>query len=325
MKNKIYKIFTVVVMLSLMFSLVCVNASAFERENSFIDCPGDSDDFGVTAAPYAIYGPDYVLIPLGDIGSISSGVSTPNYFCELTVLNYFLGANARGNVVSPSGLYSSSDYEKLRYLEFFYDDLSSSTSLKSLGIYPVGIESDLIFYSGHVYVRENEPGLSYSCNFSYSFVDSSYFSDFHYRLFVACYFDDYNPYDTTEAPELVDSIWDLEQRLDYLDDGYNSLYVRFEDLQYHNQQLELNYHNLINDFETLDYLYEKLKFEQKNVDVLDKVFTGTAQGFVTIIQGVSGLGYTVGGVDVTVGGLLVVSLLAAVFVFIIRFFFGGNK
>ena len=110
MKNKIFKIFTVVVMLSLILSLGCIDAFAFERD-SYVDIPGDDDYQGVTCAPDSIYGDDYALIYCGDIcGTYGWGGEPSVSFKDLSVLNRFLGEVARGLFVSPTGQYSSSDY-----------------------------------------------------------------------------------------------------------------------------------------------------------------------------------------------------------------------
>ena len=129
MKNKIYKILTVVVMLSMILSLGCVSASAFERENSYVDIEGDDDFLGVTCAPGSIYGDDYALIMCGDIcGTYGWGGYPSDGFKDISYLNCFLGEVARGKFVSPLGMYTSSDYKTLNYLEFFVYDISLKPS-----------------------------------------------------------------------------------------------------------------------------------------------------------------------------------------------------
>ena len=71
---------------------------------------------------------------------------------------------------------------------------------------------------------------------------------------------------------------------------------------------------------------ERDLFEKENANAIDEIFTGTAQGLLSIIQGVSGLGYTTaGGTTVTIGGLLVVAILGAVIVFFLKLILGGGS
>ena len=301
MKNKIYKILTVVVMLSMILSLGCVSASAFEREDSYVDIEGDDDYLGVTCAPGSIYGDDYALIMCGDICDTYGWGGDPTYaFKEISLLNRFLGEVARDKFVSPLGMYTSSDYETLKYLEFFVYDRWNG-DLYSQGIYPVGLESDLILGNGHVYVREVSPGVEYTWNFSTLFADSCYFAVEHHYLVVACYFDDFNPYDTIDVPDLVYSKWDLEQRVDYL--------------------------NVLSDTqcEKIVELNEKLLIYSSNADV-DDLFTGVSDGLLTFITGIGALGFTSSnGVSITISSLVTLAVLGAFLVFILRMIFGGGK
>lgn len=302
MKNKIFKIFTVVVMLSLILSLGCVDAFAFERYGTFIDVPGDDDYYGVTCAPGSIYGDNYALIFCGDIcGTYGWGGEPFIPFKDLSVLNRFLGDVSRGLFVSPTGKYSSSDYETLKYLEFYVFDRWNG-NLRSLGIYPVGLESDLILDDGNVYVREVSPGAEYTWNFSTSFADSCYFAVDHHCLVVACYFDNFSPYDDIkDAPDLIQSYKDLEQRVDWLDE--------FSDRQA-DEIIELN---------------KKLLDYANNADV-DDLFTGVSDGLLTFITGVGSLGFTSpNGVSITISSLVTLSVLGAFLVFILRMIFGGGK
>lgn len=308
MKNKIYKILTVVVMLSLILSLVCVNASAFEREDSYVDIEGDDDYQGVTSAPGSIYGDDYALIMCGDIcDTYGWGGYPSDSFKDIFPLNRFLGDVARDKFVSPLGMYTSSDYETLKYLEFFVYDIWNGR-LYSKGIYPVGIESDLILGNGEVFVREVLPGEEYSWWFATPVADSCYFSVEHHALVVACYFDDFNPYDTIDVPDLVYSKWDLEQRVDYLNDlsdTQSDIIVELND-----KIVELN---------------EKLLIYSSNADI-DDLFTGVSDGLLTFITGIGALGFTSpNGVSITISSLITLTVLGAVLLFILRMIFGGGK
>lgn len=308
MKNKIYKILTVVVMLSLILSLVSINASAFEREDTILDLEADYDFEGVTCAPGSIYGDDYALIICGDICDTYGWGGDPSYpFKDISMLNRFLSDVGRGNFVSPAGQYSSSDYETLKYLEFFIYDVWNGR-LYSQGIYPVGIESDLILGSGNVYVREVSPKLEYSWWFSSSVADGCYFSVDHNLLVVACYFDDFNPYDTTDAPSLIQSTFDFEQR-------YNDLYERY----CRESEISENFR-----LEIIE-LNKKLLDYANNADV-DDLFTGVSDGLLTFITGIGALGFTSpNGVSITISSLVTLAVLGAFLVFILRMIFGGGK
>ena len=320
--NLVYKIITVVVVSILVFSLACINVSAFEREDSYIGITGDYDDTGLTSAPGSIYGPGYALINCDDICGIYGWGGEPSaFFKDLDPLNRFLGDVARGNFVSPSGEYTSSDYGTLKYLEFFVWDRWNDR-LYAKGIYPVGIESDLIL-SGEIYVREVIPGSQYSWLFNTFVADACYFAVDHHCLIVACYFDNVGPYDDiTDSPKLIQSHEEMQHRLDSIDNDYNSLALRYGDLRDNYDLLQSNHETLQSNHEALQYSYNKLKFEYESADAIDEVFSGTANGFITIIQGISGLGYSNGNVNVTIGGLITICVLAAVFVFVIRLIFG---
>ena len=327
MKNKIFKIFTIVVMLSLILSLVCVNASAFERENSYVDIEGDEDYQGVTCAPGSIYGDDYALILCGDICGTYGWGGEPSSipFKDLSVLNRFLGDVSRGIFVSPTGKYSSSDYETLNYLEFYSLDRWNG-DLYSLGIYPVGLESDLILANGHVYVREVSAGAEYTWNFSTSFADSCYFAVDHHCLVVACYFDDFTPYDDPDdAPPLIKYYYDFDQQLTLEKQVSEQRLNIINDLKYQRDELVMERDALIIECEVLDFKYNKLLYEEKNYDFIGLIFTGPAAAIVNSIQDLSGLGfdYNHDNVnDLTIGGLFVVALLGAFIIFLLRLVFG---
>ena len=313
MKNKIYKIITVVVMLSLILSLVCVNASAFEREGSLVDIEGDDDWKGVSCAPGSIYGDDYALIRCGEvISNYGWGDSPYSFFKTLVPLNRFLSDLDRDLFVSPESIYTSSDYDTLKYLEF-YSYNSFHDKLTTLGIYPVGLETDLSLNYGNIYVRETIPGLEYSWQFSSLFADECYFSDYPVELVVACYFDDCSPYDNiTDAPELIQTYEDLLHRVDDDGENYDDLMERYQGLLQDYFDVDKERQALIYECEAIDYKYQKLLFEKENNKVIDIIFTGTTSAIVTSIQELSGLGfdYDADGVnDVTIGGIFVLAVL----------------
>ena len=99
-------------------------------------------------------------------------------------------------------------------------------------------------------------------------------------------------------------------------------------LEHEKNSLETNISKLETDISKLETDISKLKsyaFELENSNALDELFTGTSQGILTIIRGVADLGYTTtSGLSVTVGGLLVVSILGAFIVFVLKIIFGGK-
>lgn len=314
MKNKIYKILTVVVMLSLILSLVTVNASAFEREN-YIDTLGEYDDDGVTSCPGSIYGPDYALIRCGEvIPNYGWGDSPYSLFKTLVPLNRFLSDLDRDLFVSPESTYTSSDYDTLKYLEF-YSYNPFTYKLTTLGIYPVGLETDLSLNYGNIYVRETIPGLEYSWQFSPLFADECYFSGSPVELVVACYFDDYSPYDNiTDAPKLIQTYEDLFHRVDDDGENYDDLMERYQRLLQDYFEVDKEREALISECEAIDYKYQKLLYEKENYKFLDIIFTGTTSAIVTSIQELSGLGFDYnqdGTNDVTLGGIFVLAILGA--------------
>lgn len=319
-----YKILTVAVMFSLILSIVCVSASAFEREN-YQDITGDFDEYAETKYPFSIFGDGYALINCGDIcKNYGWGGDPGSPFIPIGQLNNFLYEEAHDHFVSPSGLYDSSDYGTLNYLEFFIRDLSSD-KLYSKGIYPVGIESDLIFEQD-MYVREVSPREEYHFQFSSFLADSCYFSAAHYALIVACYFDDCTPYDDiNDAPSLIKDYYDFDQQLTYEKQVSEQRLNIINDLKYQRDALVMERDALIIECEVLDFKYNKLLYEEKNYDFIGLIFTGPAAAIVNSIQDLSGLGfdYNHDNVnDLTIGGLFVVALLGAFIIFLLRLAFG---
>ena len=347
-----YKILTVAVMFSLILSIVCVNASAFERE-TYQDITGDFDEYAETKYPFSIFGDGYALINCGDIcKNYGWGGDPGSPYIPIGQLNNFLYEEAHDHFVSPSGLYDSSDYGTLNYLEFFIRDLSSD-KLYSKGIYPVGIESDLIL-NYEIYVREVSPREEYHFQFSSFLADSCYFSAAHYALIVACYFDDCTPYDDiNDAPSLIKYYYDFDQQLESAQDYaaeltaeneglYDQIYLLESDissLQADVISYAQKYYGVLSDYENLiverdaiigerdafEFLYNKLLYEEKNYDFIGLIFTGPAAAIVNSIQDLSGLGfdYNHDNVnDLTIGGLFVVALLGAFIIFLLRLAFG---
>ena len=345
-----YKILTVVVMISLILSIVCVNASAFERESYYSDITGDFDEYAKTNYPFSIFGDGYALINCGDIcGNYGWGGDPGSPYVPIGQLNNFLYEEAHDHFVSPNGLYDSSDYGTLNYLEFFIRDLSTD-KLYSKGIYPVGIESDLIL-NHEIYVREISPREEYHFQFSTFLADACYFSAAHYGLIVACYFDDFTPYDDiNDAPELIltneqqlESFRSYAAELTAENEGlYDQIYLLESDISSLQEDVisyGQKYYAVLSDYENLiverdaiiaerdafEFLYNKLLYEEKNYDFIGLIFTGPVAAIVNSIQDLSGLGfdYNHDNVnDLTIGGLFVVSLLGAFIIFLLRLAFG---
>lgn len=318
--NKIYKIITAVVMITLFFSIATVNASAFEHEyedGGYVDIFGDQDgdEFG------SIYGPDYVLLrcEFFDAYGFESEVD-PEYFTQVWELEVFLSELEDGSFVSPNGDYSASDYTQLKYLEIFLLN-PSNARLLSCGIYPVGIESTLILPSG-IYVHEFYPSITYAfgCNYDI-FEQYSYGIGLDSFFVVACYFDDCSPYDGfyNKAPDLIENLETLEGYIQRLEENNRDLSIELNtEKAVHEQR--------VNDLlEELEAAESKL-FEMENANALDQVFTGTSQGLVSLIREVAKLGYSPSpGVNITIGGLLTIGVIAAFVAALIGIAFGGKK
>ena len=371
--KKIYKIFGIILMLSMILSIVSVNVSAFEKEVQYDEILGDQDDSPPYYSCASIYGEDYILLNCGNILALNCGSTDFENFYNLDVLNDFLYQYSIGVVESPYGsyLYSSLSGTTIEYLEFFILGTSRSGSipkLESLGSpYRVG-DGSAVYYDSTLIVDEIEACREYRYKFTYNYWDSLYFSEDRVEyLVVAIYMNGYSPFDEVNdlnhrLEETEDNykdivadkdsiIDDLNHRIQSIDDNYkdalaakdteiNVLTQRWNDeisdrlkLEYDfntlntsYESLKSDYYNLIDEYNDLNLIYNDLRFDKETADMIDELFTGVSKSVVTIISGISSLGYSPKpGVNVTVGGLITVALLGAFLLFILRLVFGGSR
>ena len=283
-----YKILTAAVSLSLILSLVCVNALAFDN---FDDIPGVKDDF------VNVYADDYVVLNCGTIDNLhyeNSHSLDIEEFTTLYQVSAFLDYICCG---SPFELPDGISYESstVCYLEFFLLNRDDG-SLESLGIFKMGQSNAALFGSGF-FVNELWVDQRITYNTSEDFLD---LYDPDSLLLTACYLDGFSPYDGVNVDELQNTIEYLEYALD------QERTVSERRLQLL-QELRLSY-------DELQFNYNKLTYESGNRDDLDLIFTGTTSAIVSSIQGLSSLGfdYNRDGVnDVTLGGILVLAILGA--------------
>lgn len=309
MKNKVYKIIIVVVMLSVLLSSACVNASAFENvEGGYVDIYGDQDSDNANGS---IYGDGYALINCGCVCDMDLPYYVNSGFGRLNDLDDFLESLEYGTFVSPNGLYDSGDYDTLKYLEVF---ALCNGKLASYGVVPVGLRAS--YFLGHAYyLKEIIPGVSYEFNADWSVKDSCYFSPpgFHYSIVVACYFDDFSPYD--ELRPMPELIADKES----LKESFDSCEAERRDLIQQVTDLEIVYEQRVAD------LRREIFDLRNNADIPD-LFTGISDSLLTFVLGIGGLGFTTpNGVSITISSLITLAVLGAFLVFILRMIFGGGK
>ena len=283
-----YKILTAAVSLSLILSLVCVNALAFDN---FDDIPGVKDD-GVN-----VYADDYVILNCGTIDNLydasTHSIDLEEFSTLYRVSDFLMHVNSGLSFDLPEGL--SYEARGVCYLEFFLLHRDDG-SLSSLGIFKTGDSSAALFGSGFwVYEYIVDQVITY--NTSEDFLDRY---DPDSLLLAAFYFEGFSPYDGVNVDELQNTIEYLEYALD------QERTVSERRLQLL-QELRLSY-------DELQFNYNKLVYESGNRDDLDLIFTGTTSAIVSSIQGLSSLGfdYNRDGVnDVTLGGILVLAILGA--------------
>ena len=162
MKHKnIYKILTVAVMVSLILSLVAVNASAFYRvEGGFSALPGDTDDGTVRYNEY------YIAVNCGQLGTLydaSPGSYDLTSFVPLTDLKHVLSGLNNGCLLSPNGEF---DYDGRSYevVQFYVNRTSGGQkALSPIGAFDMG-NNNALFYSCGLRVFEScvDEEISYS-------------------------------------------------------------------------------------------------------------------------------------------------------------------
>ena len=337
MKKK-YKILTLVFTVIFLVSVVTVNAAAFEREpGGYVDIAGDSS----RENPYdSVYGRDYAIIYIGNVLDVLSQYYLEELYLydlqELTPLNDFLRTAENGEFYSPwSGelLYDSITVE---YLEFFV--MEEDCHLQKLGVHKIG-EDYISDYCGYVFA---------DCSYLYANGDTLFlggiredlysgFVDLIYEpagLYVACYFNGFTPYDElfpgqTGVAALNQQISSLKEQIISQEMQIEGLLIQNTELQTENSDLQSENNSLSKACsEAIDRsnYYYSLWFEKENANALDEILTGTAQSILIFVRGVADLGYSPApGVNVTIGGLLTVSVIGAFVLFILRLVFGGSK
>ena len=366
MKNKkIYKILTVILLTVTMFSIVCTNVSAFGKLNNCIaDIPGeheyDTPYYSIYNDDYALIDCGRIDHELTHVPG--ENVSWDS-FVTLPRLQAFLSDMSDENAKYGKS-YSKSDLNYVEFLVL--DDYTGmfvhSGDILEVGetqskYFQSGIRVlDRITW-------QNELRFSFMTkfidNYYYHYEQPFGVPEWSYSLYAVCYFGDYNPYGISdaEAGELRQQIADLsieisklQAQIKYYEENENSnsaivesLRIQVNELTASKQLLEATVSNQNTTIKELsgdkivleqekrelsDYInvLEKDLFEKENSNVIDELFTGTAQGLLTLIQGVTGLGYTTaGGTTVTVGGLLVVTVLGSVIIFFLKLVLGGGS
>ena len=337
MKNKkIYKIFTILVVLSVVMSLLCVNVAAFEREENYDDIPGEHVSGG------NIYGQDYVLINCGDIASDFN--TAPNLsggmFASITNLNSFLNSVDSGSFTSPNGLYTYTSLDSLKYVEFLFFDPYSNDQIRRLGSpMEYGLYNNYACLSNTLSVVEILG--RYKCFVDLGLADYYGSCGIHAFIIAVLYFNDCSPFD--EVNSLKDDIQALEvtvqgqeAQISSITKIANSRASKITELEGDIQELEgvveeknrlislLEYDidSLTEDIRDYVHIIEDQKFlifELENSDMLDNLFTGITDSILTLVRGVSDLGYTTSsGISITIGSLFVVAILGVVVLFIIK-------
>ena len=320
MKKK-QKILIIIVTVIFLVSVVTVNAAAFDHDLSIEEIPGYTTDH-----LDAIYGDDYVILRLGTFTELGYGYD-PDYIsmwdgCSLERLNQFI-YDAEEQFYSPahnSGVY----YEGIHvgYIELCMLDADE---------YGYSIEGPLwngsdqfVFKRGYdnvvignsIFLWEN-PDNEYDYYFN---VSSELLSQIGLNdlcdsvLYAICYFNGATPYDYTGA--------NLASKVEELQTQNTELQTQKTELVEECKELQRVSHEHFVRANTLEY---KLR-EMENANALDEIFTGTAQSILIFIRGVADLGYSPApGINITLGGLLTVSVIAAFVVFLLRMIFGGSK
>ena len=366
MKNKkIYRILTVILLTVTIFSLICTNVCAFSKLNNCIeDIPGereyDTPYYSIYNDDYALIDCGRIDRELTHVPG--ENVSW-NDFVTLPRLQAFLSDMTDENAKYGKS-YSKSDlnYVEFLVLDDFTGLFVHSGDILKVG----ETQSQYFQSGIRVLDRitwQNELRFSFMTKFTdayyYHYEQPFGVPEWSYSLYAVCYFGDYNPYGISdaEAGELRQEIAllnikisKLEGQIKYYEENENSnsaivesLRTQVNELTASKQLLEATVSNqnsaikeLSGDNATLkqeknelsDYIsiLERDLFEKENANAIDEIFTGTAQGLLSIIQGVSGLGYTTaGGTTVTIGGLLVVAILGAVIVFFLKLILGGGS
>ena len=148
-------------MVSLILSLVAVNASAFYRvEGGFSALPGDTDDGIIRYNEY------YIAVNCGQLGTLydaSPGSYDLTSFVPLTDLRYVLRGLNNGGLLSPGGDFDY-DGRSYEFVEFYVNRTSGGQkALSPIGVFDIGYNNAL-FYSCGLRVFESciDEEISYS-------------------------------------------------------------------------------------------------------------------------------------------------------------------
>ena len=299
MKKKIYKIITIVMLISVIFSVTCINASAFGYTHGD-EIPESNYNFG-TVRCYD----NYAIVNLGmvdDMRYVAYDLETifdfDNYD-QLLELNHFLyDVNSQNPDLIPK-FYNYDAY--VSFLEFYLIDISTGDIIPLSHPLRVGAGDCHFFYDGF-YVFEENPDY----NFLYTVIEEFVVNYSGYALQCVCYFNVEDPlFNYANNESLLSEIRRLESEVCDLEINLENEYDRNDLLEEVNVELSQKYFNLLNNSH------------------VDDLFSGLLGSILTLILNVGKLGFTMpGGFTITISGLIILFVLGALLSFVLRKFLG---
>ena len=169
----------------------------------------------------------------------------------------------------------------------------------------------------------------YGFNVNFDVLNSIYNDEMNDSLvYAVCYFNGATPYDTNGE--------DLSAKIEELKNQNTELQTQNTELQTQNTELQTQNTELVEECKELQRVshehfvrantLEYKLLEMENANAIDELFTGTAQAILIFFRGIADLGYSPSpGINITIGGLLVVAVVGAFLIFLLRMIFGGGK